>query len=107
MGAGAPPVMLPSAVAVENDYNALVFRLNDLTEEFLKLKIEVEKRLLEEKRDGLDPNSTKWVNLIARQARLLAGPVRGLGEITEQVLHSRPGEPVFSDEPTPPPDYLP
>lgn len=41
-------------MAVETDYNALVFRLNDLAEEFVKLKLEVEKRLLEEKRDGLD-----------------------------------------------------
>jgi len=45
-------------VAVENDYNLLVFTLNDLAEELVRVKIEVHKRLLEEKRDGLEPNQT-------------------------------------------------
>ena len=45
-------------MAVETDYNALVFRLSDLAEELVKLKLEVEGRLLTEKREGLEPNET-------------------------------------------------
>jgi hypothetical protein len=35
------------AVAVENDYNLLVSTLNDLAEELVRLKTEIEKHLLD------------------------------------------------------------
>jgi hypothetical protein len=94
-------------VAVENDYNALVFRVNDLAEELLRLKLEVEQRLLEEKRDGLEPNATNWVNIIRVRTLALAGIVQSLSKMAEMVLHSRPGEAVFEDQPPPAPDAPP
>lgn len=97
----------PKLMAVENDYNALVFRLNDLAEEFVRMKVAVESCLLEEKRDGLDPNTTKWVNMIRARAPGLGGITQSLGKMAEMVLHSRPGEAVFTEEPPPPPDSIP
>ncbi len=60
-------------MAVENDYNALVFKLNDIGENVVWLVGQVDGLLLEEKRDRLEPNKTDWVNLIAFQALGLRG----------------------------------
>jgi hypothetical protein len=49
-------------VAVENDYNLLIQNLNYLKENINSLHEAVQQRLLEEKRDGLEPNATRWVN---------------------------------------------
>jgi hypothetical protein len=78
-------------MAVETDYNAIVFRLNDLTEELLKLKLEVEKRLLQEQRDGLEPIETHWVNLIVQMELPMSGVTGALGKMAGMVLESRPG----------------
>jgi hypothetical protein len=77
-------------VAVENDYNLLVHNLNELAELVLGLKLEVDKRLLEEKTNGLDPNETSWVNLIHN--RLVAGQALAfhLRDGAWSVLSSRP-----------------
>jgi hypothetical protein len=64
-------------VVVENDYNALVFRLNDLAEELARLKFDVDRRLLEEKSGGLEPNETQWVNLLALRTNGLWGLGQG------------------------------
>jgi hypothetical protein len=52
------------AMAVENDYNLLVFNLNELASTLNGVQDEVERRLLQEKRDGLEPNETHWLNLL-------------------------------------------
>ena len=62
-------------MAVETDYNALVFRLNDLAEEFVKLKLEVERRLLTEKREGLDQRLKRYAD--AFRAALASASVKG------------------------------
>ena len=90
-------------MAVESDYNALVFSLNDIAEEIGALKLEVEKRQLEEKRDGLKPNETHWVHLMLEHTTLLDGPIQSLSTMAETVLLSRRGEPVFEEQPQPPP----
>jgi hypothetical protein len=91
-------------VAVENDYNLLVFNLNGLAEELVGLKLEVDRRLLQEKRDGLEPNATNWVNLISQRMTYVEGPAFHLKDGAWKVLTSRPGEPVFTAEPPPAPD---
>jgi hypothetical protein len=93
-----------STVTIENDYNALVFRLDDLTDELVRLKLEVERRLLQEKHDGLEPNETHWVNLIAQMALPMSGLTRSLGKMAEMVLNSRRGETVFEDQQAAAPD---
>ena len=52
---------VPAGVAVENDYNLLVFNLGQVVELVFKLQDEVEKRLVKEKAGALDPNATQWV----------------------------------------------
>jgi len=85
-------------VAVENDYNALVYYLNELTEQLVEVADEVERGLLDEKRNELQPNATKWVNLIAEQALRLSGPIESVGRMAEMVLRSQPGDAVFKDQ---------
>ena len=59
-------------MAVENDYHLLVFALNDLAATINGVRDEVVRRLLQENRDGLDPNATQWVVRIATQCPLVA-----------------------------------
>jgi len=94
-------------VAVENDYNLLVFTLNDLAEDLLSIRAEVEKQLMEEKREGLEPNETRWVNLVAARTLPLSGMIQSLAKMAQMVLNSQPGEAVFTAQPPPPPDAPP
>ena len=94
-------------MAVENDYNLLVFTLNDLAATIDALRDEVEKRLLQEKQDGLEPNETNWVNLLSVQMLQLHGPIGNLRDGAWNVLNSRPGEAIFTAQPPEPPDAPP
>ena len=96
-------------MAVETDYNALVFRLSDLAEELVKLKLEVEGRLLTEKREGLEPNETHSLGQPDRAEMALptGGLTEALGRMAGMVLQSRPGEAVFTDQPPSAPDAPP
>ena len=91
-------------MAVENDYHLLVFALNDLAATINGVRDEVVRRLLQENRDGLDPNATQWVNYLHRHMELLEGPGLHLHDDAWKVLTSRPGEPVFTDQPPEAPD---
>ena len=95
------------AMAVENDYNLLVANLNDLAQNIDAIRREVEKRLLWEKREGLEPDATHWVNLIAQRLPVITGPATQLEAGARQVLRSRPGEAVFEEQPPQAPDAPP
>jgi hypothetical protein len=60
-------------VAVENDYNLLVFWVNNIAEAADKLRRDVQVRLLQETRDGLKPNETRWVELLTTHLRSSLG----------------------------------
>ncbi len=94
-------------MAVENDYNLLVSTLNDLAETTRRVREEVQERLLREKRDGLEPNETRWVQLIIQWMPLVSGPSSQLEHEAGRVLRSRPGEAVVEDQPPLPPDAPP
>ena len=91
-------------MAVENDYNLLVFTLNNLAETITDVRDEVEKRLVQEKRDGLKPNETRWVQLILTRMALVSGPATHLEAGASNVLRSLPGEAVFEEQPPSAPD---
>ena len=97
-------------MAVENDYNLLVVNLNFLAQNIEDLRREVEERLLREKREGLEPNATHWVNLVAGRTPLLSGHATQLEVGAGRVIRSSPGEAVFDAQPpsrapwTPPPE---
>ena len=94
-------------MAVENDYNLLVANLNFLAKNIEDIRQEVEKRLLWEKREGLELDATHWVNLVAQRLPVVAGPATQLEAAAWQVLRSRPGEAVFEDQPPQAPDPPP
>jgi hypothetical protein len=94
-------------VAVENDYNLLVANLNFLAENIDDIRQEVEKRLQWEKREGLEPDATHWVNLIAQRLPVTFGPAAQLEASAWQVLRSRSGEAVFEDQQPEAPDAPP
>jgi hypothetical protein len=93
-------------VAVENDYNLLVHNLNELADLVAGIKLEVDKRLLEEKAESLDPNAKHWVNVLATRLYGIHALAVNLREGAQSVLHSRPGEAVFTDQLPPAPDSL-
>jgi hypothetical protein len=95
------------AVAVENDYNLLVFNLNELEKTVSQLRAEVQARRLRESSESLRPNETSWVNLIALQLGSIAHIFDGLQVAAKVVLDSQPGETVLSAQPPPPPDAPP
>jgi hypothetical protein len=86
-------------VAVENDYNLLVSRLNDLAETTERIRDEVQERLLQEKRDGRCPDATRWVELLTTRLPFVSGAATRLEAGGREVLRSRPGEAVFPDQP--------
>ena len=93
-------------MAVENDYNLLVFTLNNLAASIDGPRDDVERRLLEEKRDGLEPNATNWVNLLVQRMPTIEGPAFHLRDGAWNVLNSRPGEAVFDEVSPSAPDHL-
>ena len=54
-----------AAVAVENDYNLLVFTLNDLAATFTALRDDIEQRLLREKHVLVDEAELDYRSLLA------------------------------------------
>ena len=94
-------------MAVENDYNLLVFTLNSLAETAYRIRVDVGVRLVREKRDGLKPNETRWVELLVQQLPLVSGPATQLEHEAVRVLRSRPGEAVFDEQPPTAPDAPP
>ena len=94
-------------MAVENDYNLLVFNLNELTKEMVWINAEVRRRLLQEAEEGLEPNATEWVNMLAIRLTAVVGPARHLHDGAHSVLRSRPDEAVFDAQPPSAPDALP
>jgi hypothetical protein len=93
-------------VAVENDYNLVVFNLNELAKMTNELRDEVERRRLQEAQERLHPNETYWVNMLAFQLPLVSGYANNLHTGALEVLRSRPGEAAFSDQPPSAPDTL-
>jgi hypothetical protein len=91
-------------VAIANDYNLLVYNLNELAKELADIQSQVEALLLEEKREQCEPNSTNWVNLIALRFPVVSGLASNLEEGARTVLSSRPGEAVFHADPPQPPE---
>jgi hypothetical protein len=94
-------------VAVENDYNLLVVNLNYVAQNIADMRREVEERLLREKREGLEPNATHWVNLLAQRMPIVTGHAAQLETGASQVIRSRPGEAVFYDQLPEAPDVPP
>lgn len=94
-------------VAVENDYNLLVFTLNEVTEELVWIRDEVQKRRLLEATQGLEPNDEDWVNLIAIRLNMLRSRFLGLVNGADEVLRSPRDEAVFDEQPPPAPDFPP
>jgi hypothetical protein len=94
-------------MAVENDYNLLVQHLNWLAEQVAEIHTRVQARLLEEKRDSLEPNQTAWVNLLVQRLALVESQAHHLQDGAWQVLRSKPGEAVFPAQPPPAPDTPP
>lgn len=94
-------------MAVENDYNLLVFNLNELEKRISKLGAEVEERRLREAREQLELNTTDWVNLIALELSSITHRFEGLQDGAVKVLNSRPGEAVFDAQPPSSPETPP
>jgi hypothetical protein len=94
-------------VAVENDYNLLVFWVNNIAETAAALRAEVQRDLLQEAREGLEPNATRWVQTIITRLPLISGPATQLESEARRVLQSRPGEAVFGADPPGAPDFPP
>jgi hypothetical protein len=86
-------------VAVENDYNLLVYAINNLAATVERIRNDVRDCLLREKRDGLEPNETRWVNVLVHEMLMVSGPASQLEAGAWKVLRSRPGEAVFDDQP--------
>jgi hypothetical protein len=93
-------------VAVENDYNLLVFWVNNLAETAAMLRAEVQLDLLREAEEGLEPNETRWVQTIVTRLPLISGPATQLEHEAGRVLRSRPGEAVFDAQPPEIPDAI-
>src|SRR5262249_46877384 len=103
----SPPGKRSTAgMAVENDYELLVFNLNQVVGLLFKLQDEVEKRLVEEKAGRLDPNATQWVNFLSERVTLIQGLMNHLKEDASQVLMSRRGEPGVNQRAPSPPGML-
>lgn len=94
-------------MAVENDYNLLVSTLNEIADTTRRVREEVQERLLREKRDGLEPNETRWVQLIIQWMPLVSGPSSQLEHEASRVLRSQPGAAAVDEQPPPPPDAPP
>jgi hypothetical protein len=94
-------------MAVENDHNPLVVNLNHLAQNIEDMRREVEERLLREKREGLEPNATHWVNPLAQRMPIVSAHTKQLEAGARQVIMSRPGEAVFEDQPSEAPDGRP
>jgi hypothetical protein len=92
------------AVAVENDYNLLLYTLNNIAESATTLRDEVGRRRLQEAQEGLEPNQTRWLQLMITRLPYVSGPATQLEHEADRVLHSAPGEAVFDAEPPPAPD---
>ena len=94
-------------MAIENDYNLLVWNLNELAKTINGIHEEVRRGLTQEARDELEPNETRWVQTILTGAPWVSGLATQLEGGARQVLHSRPGEAVFDAQPPPAPDAPP
>lgn len=93
-------------MAVENDYNLLVFNLNELAKTISSLRDEVQSRREREAGERRDPNETDWVNLIGLQLQSVDHIFTGLQAGVKEVLGSEPGEAVFSAQPPSSPESL-
>jgi len=94
-------------MAVESDYNWLVFRLNDLADYLGATREEVRERLLKEKGDESRPNETAWVNYLAFRLEMLEPAVRQLHAKTIAVLSTLEGVQAFGVEEPELPNYPP
>ena len=92
---------------MENDYNLLVFNLNELEKMISQLGVDVEERRLREATERLETNTTDWVNLIALQLSSITHPFELLQDGAVKVLSSQPGEAVFDAQPPSSPDTPP
>ena len=88
-------------MAVENDYDLLVFNLNEFADTIAWLRAEVQTRRLREAEEQLERNQTDWVNLIAVQLTVLDHRFHGLRRGARRVLESEPGKAVFDARPPP------
>jgi hypothetical protein len=93
-------------VAVENDYNLLVFNLQELTKTIDWINAEVQRCLAQEAEEGLEPNATDWVSMLAIRLVAVVGPSRHLQEGADRVLRSRPGVAVFDAQPPSAPEFV-
>ena len=93
-------------MAVDNDYNLVVFNLNELARITNELREEVERRRLKEAHDNLQPNETYWLNMLAFQMEVVAAYAENLRSGSSRVLRSRRGKAVFEDQPPSAPDSL-
>jgi hypothetical protein len=71
------------------------------------LRAEVERRLLREAQEHLEPNETNWLNLLCVQLALVNGLSGNLEGGAIKVLHSKPGVAVLPDQPPAAPDHPP
>ena len=92
---------------IDNDYNLLVYELNELADMLTGLREEVDQRLLREKQERLEPNTTEWVNLLAQRIAYVPGIATTIYEGCQAVLSSWPGEAVFTGGRLPPPNAPP
>jgi hypothetical protein len=94
-------------MAVENDYNLLVAQLGYLAQNSEDLRREVSERLLREQREGLEPNATRWVQLLTTRLPFISGPATQIEHEAVRVLRSRPGETALEAQPPESPDAPP
>ena len=90
-------------MAVESDYSLLVANLGFLAQNSEELRREVVERLEREKREGLEPNETRWLQLLITRLPFISGPATQLEHEANRVLRSRPGEDVLRAHPHEPP----
>ncbi len=92
-------------MAVENDYELLVFNLNEVADELQLVRGIVRDKVEHEAAQGLEPNDEEWVNVMAARLGLLEARFLGLIQGARDVLLSEPGEAVFDQEAPARPDF--
>jgi hypothetical protein len=80
--------------------------MNNIAEAANKLRAEIARCRMEEARDGLDPNETRWVQMLTTHLPFVSGPATQLEHGARQVIRSRPGEAVFDAQQPSAPDTL-
>jgi hypothetical protein len=93
-------------MAVENDYDLLVFNLNELAKEITLIRDQVQERLPEEAREG-SSETPRVGEFHGCRLPIVSGLVFQLEDGARRVLGSRPGEAVFIAQPPAPPETLP